>query len=288
MLSAAKLGLTFAPEHRSAWEKIRESLAEAVKLSHPDPSKVVCVFSDASDRFWGSMVTQVSKEDLRDIERYEDMRHEPLAFLSGVFKGAQLAWSVTDKEAFAIVMTYVRLDYLFYGHSVIFTDHRNLAYIFNASRDLEEVSKATSQRLRRWSVILGKFTYAIWHIAGEDNVFGDMLSRMREEQVIYKRTDPGKPRNKLHENLQLMEYELGYSSLSLDSPSQYKDNEVFHTSQLLLDREISLGEDPRKSAQPTRIILFSEVLPSSEVFPGTCAFYRFFRKNILKDIFLWL
>ena len=41
----------------------------------------------------------------------EDMTHEPLAFLSGTFKGSQMHWSTIDKEEFAIVSTFRRLEH---------------------------------------------------------------------------------------------------------------------------------------------------------------------------------
>ena len=39
----------------------------------------------------------------------EDMTHEPLAFLSGTFKGSQMRWATIDKEGFAILSTPVAL-----------------------------------------------------------------------------------------------------------------------------------------------------------------------------------
>ena len=44
-----------------------------------------------------------------------DRSHKPLAFLSGSFKGSQLRWATVDKEAFAIVNTFRRLEYLLWG-----------------------------------------------------------------------------------------------------------------------------------------------------------------------------
>ena len=43
---------------------------------------------------------------------YGDRSLEPLAFLSGSFKGSQLRWATVDKEGFAIVNTFRRLEYL--------------------------------------------------------------------------------------------------------------------------------------------------------------------------------
>ena len=77
----------------------------------------------------------------------EDMSHEPLAFLSGSFKGSHLRWATVDKEGFAIVSTFRRLEHLLWNGVHIFTDHRNLAYIFNPEACVTSVSKALAQRL---------------------------------------------------------------------------------------------------------------------------------------------
>ena len=84
----------------------------------------------------------------------EDMTHEPLAFLSGSFKGSQLRWATIDKEGFAIVSTFRRLEHLLWNGVHIFTDHRNLAYIFNPEACVTSVSKALAQRLEGWKGVL--------------------------------------------------------------------------------------------------------------------------------------
>ena len=52
-------------------------------------------------------------EEFRSGVALENMSHEPLAFLSGSFEGSQLRWATVDKEGFAIVNTFRRLEYLF-------------------------------------------------------------------------------------------------------------------------------------------------------------------------------
>ena len=64
------------------------------------------MFSDASDFHWGSCFTQVPEEEFRSGVALQNMSHEPLAFLSGSFKGSQLGWATVDKEGFAIVNTF--------------------------------------------------------------------------------------------------------------------------------------------------------------------------------------
>jgi RNase H-like domain found in reverse transcriptase len=77
-------------------------------LAFPDPGKRICVLTDASDCSYAGLVTQIHEEQL-DLP-IEEQDHQPLAFLSGEFKGTQLRWTVPEKEGFAIVDTVTRVD----------------------------------------------------------------------------------------------------------------------------------------------------------------------------------
>ena len=60
------------------------------------------MFPDASECHWGSFVTQVPDAETDQNLPVEDLTHEPLAFLSGTFKGSHMRWATIDKEGFAI------------------------------------------------------------------------------------------------------------------------------------------------------------------------------------------
>ena len=59
----------------------------------------------------------------------------------------------------------------------IYIDHRNLQYIYNPAGRGGVVLKPTADRLERWALYLRSFEYTIENIAGEDNVWADLLSR---------------------------------------------------------------------------------------------------------------
>ncbi|MEP0580138.1 MAG: reverse transcriptase domain-containing protein [Marinobacter sp.] len=160
-----------------AWNAARGLVAQAVPLHHPRPGCVVLMFPDASDFHWGSFLTQVPEHEFRSGLALESMSHEPLGFLSGSFTGSQLRWATVDKEGFAIVNTFRRLEYLLWGGVHIFTDHRNLQYIFNPEKCVTTVTKTMAQRLENWKGVLGQYRYAIEHIPGDRNCWGDLLSR---------------------------------------------------------------------------------------------------------------
>ena len=183
---AFKIPIVFNYDERKAWQAIKHALKHTVALAHPDPKQHTCVFTDASEHHYGVMITQVPQKDYDSDKHVADMCHQPLAFLSGQFKASQLNWSVTDKEGYAILAAYLRFDYLLHGQVTIFTDHRSLAYIFNSHKDIRDISKATSHRLERWSNILGRHAYNIVHICGTDNVWADLLSRIRTPTIARK------------------------------------------------------------------------------------------------------
>ena len=87
-------------------------MANAVALSHPKDGYEVQMFFDAPYNYWGSFLTQVPTAELEDVVEVEKVSHEPLGFLSGTFRGSQQRWMTVDKEGFAIVSAFRRLEYL--------------------------------------------------------------------------------------------------------------------------------------------------------------------------------
>jgi hypothetical protein len=98
------------PEEQSAFKDLQAAIMDSMTLAFPDPDRRICVLTDASDRFYAGSVTQIDEVQL-DLPM-EEQDHQPLAFLSGEFKGAQLRWTVPEKEGFAIVDTVTKVNYL--------------------------------------------------------------------------------------------------------------------------------------------------------------------------------
>ena len=84
-----------------------------------------------------------------------------------------------DQKSFAILSAFQRVPYLLWDGSNIFCDHRNLAYIFSPQSCGVTLGKTASQRLAGWYACMNQFNYVIHHILGEDNHWGDLLSRWR-------------------------------------------------------------------------------------------------------------
>ncbi len=79
----------------------------------------------------GAVISQVSMESVD--KPVEDQDHAPLMFVSGTFSGAAFRWAIEEKEAYTIVETLRRGDYLLHrpGGFDLYTDYANLKLIFN-------------------------------------------------------------------------------------------------------------------------------------------------------------
>ena len=169
--------LSWGTEHTECFEQLQDSLREAVELAHVDPAKQICVFTDASDLYWSGVVTQVDPADL--TLPLEEQRHQPLAFLGAAFRGAELGWSTFEKEGFAIFQTFDKVDYLMQTQKSVrvFTDHRNLLFVFAPLALEPALGRHIVSKVQRWALYLSRFSYVIEHVAGPKNVAADMLTR---------------------------------------------------------------------------------------------------------------
>lgn len=116
--------------HTNAFLDLQDSLQSAVTHSYPDPEKVLCIFTDASEKFWSGVVTNNTQHDMkRHVDKKE---HTTLAFLGSAFKDAEQNWTTFEKEGFSIFQTFERMDFPFMASSNnhVFTDHRNLLSFF--------------------------------------------------------------------------------------------------------------------------------------------------------------
>ncbi|POM64292.1 Hypothetical protein PHPALM_20207 [Phytophthora palmivora] len=142
-----------------------------VPLAHPDPSKAVSLLHLM---IFGPLCARSStKETLKNRSNSKTIAD------CGRFTGAQLRWPTIEKEAFAIVESAKRLEYLLLrpGGFHLFTDHRNLVYMFNPTATDGAMQRYQADKLQRWAMTMTSYRYVIEHVRGSDNVWVDMLSR---------------------------------------------------------------------------------------------------------------
>ncbi|KAF4133042.1 RNase H-like domain found in reverse transcriptase, partial [Phytophthora infestans] len=149
-------------------DRCKAALQNALQLAHPDPEKRLTVYTDASEEHWGAAITQIPRD--QTTRPSSEQEHQPLMMLSGSFSGAAKRWAIVEKEAYAIVETCRRADYLLHRHDgfALFTDHRNLRFIFDPHSVSNSVPKYTADKLHRWSLLLMSYKYEIHDIADKD------------------------------------------------------------------------------------------------------------------------
>lgn len=71
------------------------------------------------------------------------------------------------------------MDYLLLDDKPVklFTDHRNLLFVFSPLAFLPSLARHIFSKVQRWATYLLRFDNEIEHINAEDNIFADILSR---------------------------------------------------------------------------------------------------------------
>jgi RNase H-like domain found in reverse transcriptase len=62
--AAVSLLHLWGPEEQAVFKYLQAAIMESMTLEFPDPDKRICVVTDASDRFYAGLVTQIDKEQL--------------------------------------------------------------------------------------------------------------------------------------------------------------------------------------------------------------------------------
>jgi len=108
--------------HQKAFDNVKATVVKDLTLAYPDFTKPFKIYTDASKRQLGSMITQNNK---------------PIAFFSRKLTGAQ-TYSVTEIELLAIVEALKEFKGMLWGQELkVYTDHSNLTKNFRPSISVE-------------------------------------------------------------------------------------------------------------------------------------------------------
>ena len=145
--------------HQIAFECLKQQLASSPVLAYPRYDEEYKLQTDASNIALGAVLTQ--EKDGVDM---------PISYYSRKLNEAETRYTVTEKEALAIVAAVKHFAAYLYGKKFrILTDHAPLRYIFQY--------KATVPRITRWAVVLAQFDYEIVYKPGKSHHIPDALSR---------------------------------------------------------------------------------------------------------------
>ncbi len=98
--------------HQRAFNHVKATIAKDVVLAYPNYSKVFKIYTDASSKQLGAVITQDNR---------------PIAFFSWKLSNTQRKYSIIKTELLAIVETLKEFKGMLWGqHIKVFTDHANL------------------------------------------------------------------------------------------------------------------------------------------------------------------
>lgn len=157
-----KTPVNWTPATVAAFEACKESLAGATLLAHPEPNAPLAIFSDASDFAVGAV-----------LQQKVDGHWQPLDFFSKKLSPTESNYGAYDRELLAIYLAVKHFRHMVEARSfTIYTDHKPITYAF------QKKNTESSPRQIRHLDFISQFTTDIRHIAGNENVVADTLSRI--------------------------------------------------------------------------------------------------------------
>jgi hypothetical protein len=152
--------------HQKAFDHVKATIAKEVVLAYPDFSKVFEIYTDASSKQLGAVITQDNR---------------PIAFFSRKLSPAQCKYSVTKIELLAIVETLKEFKGMLWGQPIkVYTDHKNL---------IRDALGLTSDRVYRWRLLLEEYgPEIVVYIKGIHNTVADAISRLEYDPSINRTT----------------------------------------------------------------------------------------------------
>ncbi len=98
--------------HQRAFDHVKATTAKDVVLAYPDYSKVFEIYTDASSKQLGVVITQDDR---------------PIAFFGRKISNTQRKYSITKIELLAVVETLKEFKGMLWGQNIkVFIDHTNL------------------------------------------------------------------------------------------------------------------------------------------------------------------
>jgi hypothetical protein len=140
----------WAEVHQRAFNYVKATITKEVVLAYPDYDKVFEIYTHASTKQLGLVITQSNR---------------PLAFFSRKLSVQQQKYSVTKIELLAIVETLKEFKGMLWGQRIkVYTDHKNLT---------QDSLGLTSDRVYRWRLILEENSPETVYIKGIHNTVAE-------------------------------------------------------------------------------------------------------------------
>lgn len=144
----------------SAFEQLKKCLLTYPILRQPNFSREFLIYTDASGYALGAILSQKDAENNEYVCLYG----------SRLLKGAEIHYSITEKECLAVVWSIKQFRIYIHGkHFKVITDHNALVWLMSI--------KDPTAKLARWSIYLQSYDFEIIHRQGRVHSNVDTLSR---------------------------------------------------------------------------------------------------------------
>ncbi|KAK7918601.1 hypothetical protein WMY93_009885 [Mugilogobius chulae] len=175
-LTSPSVQYFWTPEAATAFNRLKNLFTTAPVLKNPDPTRQFVVEVDASEAGVGAVLSQ----------RFDpDGRLHPCAFFSRRLSAAERNYDVGNRELLAVKMALEEWRHWLEGTEqpfLVWTDHKNLAYIQSAKR--------LNSRQARWALFFSRFNFTLTYRPGSRNVKPDALSRQFSVEEPTSEPDP--------------------------------------------------------------------------------------------------
>jgi hypothetical protein len=128
-MTSKNVKFNWMDEHQKAFENINKIICRELMLTFPDFSKPFHIYTDASDKQLGAVITRDEK---------------PIAFYSRKLNSAHQRYTTGEQELLSIRETLREFRNILFSYKIIVhTDHKKITY-----------AKITSDRVMRWRLLI--------------------------------------------------------------------------------------------------------------------------------------
>jgi hypothetical protein len=147
--------------HQRAFNHIKATIGKDVVLAYPDYSKVFKIYTDASSKQLGAVITQDNR---------------PIAFFSRKLSDTQCKYSIIKIELLAIVKILKLFKGMLWGQNIkVFTDHANL---------MRDALGLISGQVYQWRLLLEEYGPKIVYIKDIHNTIADAVLRLEYDPSV--------------------------------------------------------------------------------------------------------
>jgi hypothetical protein len=139
--------------HQTAFDNVKKTIPKEVVLAYPDFTKPFDIYTDASTKELGAVITQDNR---------------PIALFSRKLSSLQSKYTVSELELLPIVETLKEFKGMLWGQRLhVYADHKNLT---------RDGLGLTSNRVTLWRILLEEYAPKIIYIKGIHNTVPNAIS----------------------------------------------------------------------------------------------------------------